>query len=234
MCTVSFVKTEDGAIITSNRDEKTTRPVALPPKIYVSGHKRIVFPEDPLSGGSWFTVDENSNTAVLLNGAKRKHIPRGNYRKSRGLILLEIINATSPLKHWTKMDLENIEPFTVLLYQADALHLLRWDGDHKETTPLEADRDHILSSSTLYTEALQKQREQWFFDFLARNKAVSAKELLSFHHYTEKEDKEYGLIINRGNLLKTLSITQCVIQKNKADIHYLQLFPKEELFTVQL
>lgn len=234
MCTVSFVKTKDGAIITSNRDEKTTRPVALPPKIHASDHKKIVFPEDPLSGGSWFTVDESGNTAVLLNGAKRRHIPAGNYRKSRGLILLEIIDSLSPLKHWTNMDLENIEPFTILLYQAGRLYLLRWDGHHRETTPLEADRDHILSSSTLYTEALQKQREQWFFDFMARNKAVSAEELLSFHCYTEKEDKENGLIINRENLLKTLSITQCVIQKNKADIHYLQLFPKEKFFSLQL
>lgn len=234
MCTVSFIKTEDQVIITSNRDEKTTRPVAWPPKIYATSHKSMAFPKDPLSGGSWFTVDENGNTAVLLNGARQKHIPTGHYRKSRGLILLEVIDALSPLKHWGDMNLENIEPFTILLYREDQLYLLRWDGHHKETTPLKADHNHILSSSTLYTEALQKRREQWFFDFMDHNTPVSSEEMLSFHRYTEEEDNENGLIIDRGNLLRTLSITQCVIRKDKTDIHYLQLFPEKEFFTLQI
>lgn len=221
-------------IITSNRDEKITRPVALPPEIYVADQKKIVFPEDPLSGGSWFSTDEKGNTAVLLNGAKQKHISRGSYRKSRGLILLELIKAASPITHWTTINLENIEPFTVMLFQASGLYLLRWDGHHRETTSLEADRNHILSSSTLYTKALQKQREQWFFDFMARNRPVSPETLLSFHRYTEKEDKKNDLVIDRGNLLKTLSITQCIIKKDSVIMHYRQLFPNEKLSTVQL
>ncbi|MBC9797548.1 NRDE family protein [Sinomicrobium weinanense] len=234
MCTVSFIKTEDRVIITSNRDEKTTRPVALPPKIYTTDNKRIVFPKDPLSGGSWFTVDESGNTAVLLNGARQKHTPQGPYRKSRGLILLEIMAARSAPEYWNDMNLDNIEPFTVLLYREDRLYLLRWDGLYKETASLKTKDPYILSSSTLYTETLQKQREQWFFDFMDRNEAVSPEALLSFHRYTEEEGGENGLIINRNNLLKTLSITQCVIQKGKTDIHYLQLFPNEKFFTLQL
>lgn len=50
--------------------------MAINPKVYVLEKKKVVFPKDSLSGGSWFTVDERANIAVLLNGAEEKHISR--------------------------------------------------------------------------------------------------------------------------------------------------------------
>ncbi|RNL93517.1 hypothetical protein ED312_02535 [Sinomicrobium pectinilyticum] len=234
MCTVSFVNTGSQVILTSNRDESTVRPIALPPEVHSLNHKKVVFPKDHLYGGSWFTMDMNGATAILLNGAREKHTFKGNYRKSRGLILLEIIGAPSPVGHWTGMNLENIEPFTVLLYAAPDLFLLRWDGIGRETSALETEKLHILSSSTLYTEAKQKQREEWFYDFTAQHRDLSPEKLLDFHEHTEKDNRESGLVINRGNLLRTLSITQSVIEKDKACMNYLQLFPEREFFSLQL
>lgn len=234
MCTVSFVNTGAQVILTSNRDESTVRPISLPPEVHIVNRKKIVFPKDRLYGGSWFTMDTNGTTAVLLNGAREKHIPKGNYRKSRGLILLEIISAVSPVKHWATMNLKNIEPFSVLLFTAPDLFLLRWDGVGKETSALEAEKLHILSSSTLYTKEKQKQREQWFHHFTAQNKELTPEKLLDFHQYTEEGNKETGLVINRGNLLRTLSITQSIIGKDMTCMNYLQLFPEKEFFSLQL
>ena len=89
MCTVSFVNANGKIIITSNRDEKIIRPKAIEPKSYCINNKNILFPKDPKAGGTWFAVDEYSNIIVLLNGADEKHIVTGNYKKSRGLIVLE-------------------------------------------------------------------------------------------------------------------------------------------------
>jgi hypothetical protein len=45
---------------------------------------------------------------------------------------------------------------------------------------------------------------------------------MHFHQFTENHNSEYGLQINRNNLLKTVSITQCVINKTIA-LNYIDL-----------
>ncbi|HOD09770.1 MAG TPA: hypothetical protein PKH91_03415, partial [Flavobacterium sp.] len=50
---------------------------------------------------------------------------------------------------------------------------------------------------------------------------VNEAELFNFHRYTEEENTEHGLVINRNDVLKTLSITQAVVEKNKVQMtHY--------------
>lgn len=91
MCTVTFVKTADKIVITSNRDEKIIRPNAIPPQNYMVNGKNVIYPKDPKAGGTWCVVDENGTVLVLLNGANEKHTVKLPYRKSRGLIVLELI-----------------------------------------------------------------------------------------------------------------------------------------------
>ena len=90
MCTVSFVPTQNGICITSNRDEKISRSKAISPQKTTINNKEITFPKDPQAGGTWFAHDDK-NVIVLLNGAEEKHVSKGNYRKSRGLIVLDLI-----------------------------------------------------------------------------------------------------------------------------------------------
>ena len=111
MCTVSFVYSQDKIIITSNRDEKVIRPNAIPPKKHTINGKSIFFPKDPKAGGTWFAVDVYGTVLVLLNGAEEKHEVKLPYRKSRGLIVLDIISSESPKDFWSQIDLENSNPF---------------------------------------------------------------------------------------------------------------------------
>ena len=98
MCTVSFVRANDSIIITSNRHENIRRQNAVKPALYESSDKRIIFPKDPRAGGTWFAATDTGVVCVLLNGAFEKHIPVPPYRKSRGLVLLEIIENEDPRK----------------------------------------------------------------------------------------------------------------------------------------
>ena len=108
MCTVSFVQTNDTIIITSNRDEKTLRPSAIPPRSYTVNGKNLIFPKDPKAGGTWFVANAYGVILVLLNGAYEKHEVLLPYRKSRGLIVLDMISSLSPKDFWSEIDLENI------------------------------------------------------------------------------------------------------------------------------
>jgi uncharacterized protein with NRDE domain len=228
MCTVSFVNANGKVIITSNRDEKIIRPNAIEPKNYLINNKKIIFPKDNKAGGTWFAIDEYSNILVLLNGAEEKHVLKESYRKSRGLIVLELISSESPIEAWDKIDLDTIEPFTVVLFENQKLYQLRWNEAEKETKELDSNQSHIWSSSTLYSATIREKRANWFYTFLDTKPEVNEEELFNFHRYTEQENQEHGLVINRNDILKTLSITQTVIEKNKVEIHYSDLITEKE------
>lgn len=231
MCTVSFVATNDKIIITSNRDEKTARPSAIPPRSYTVNGKNLIFPKDPKAGGTWFVANADGVILVLLNGADEKHEVYLPYRKSRGLIVLDMISSLSPKDFWSEIDLENIEPFTLVLFQNNALFQLRWNGKEKETTSLDIHQNHIWSSSTLYSSSIREKRANWFHTFMNQNPEITESKMHDFHRYTEEENDENGLVINRNDEMKTLSITQAVIEKNKVAILHYDLIAQQDFST---
>jgi hypothetical protein len=164
----------------------------------------------------------------LLNGAEEKHLLKENYRKSRGLIVLELISSESVIEQWKTIELENIEPFTLVLFENQKLYQLQWNEIEKSKTELDNNQNYIWSSSTLYSKEIRVKRANWFHTFLDTNPKVNADELFNFHRYTEEENTEHGLVINRNGNLKTLSITQTIIEKNKVVIQYNDLIAKKD------
>ncbi len=231
MCTVSFVKVENKVIITSNRDEMVLRPNAIKPKNYMVNGKNIIFPKDPKGGGTWYAVDHNGTILVLLNGADEKHVQKGAYRKSRGLIVLDLISSLSPKDYWSEIDLDNIEPFTLVLFQKAALYQLRWNGLKKVTIELNVNDKHIWSSATLYPEMVRQDRADLFYSFLDKQGIISEKDMYHFHRYTDQNDHQNGLVINRNNEMKTLSITQSISEQNKVAIRHYDLIDQKESCT---
>lgn len=228
MCTVSFVNANGKVIITSNRDEKIVRPEAIEPQNYLINNKNIIFPKDKKAGGTWFAINEHATILVLLNGADEKHILKEAYRKSRGLIVLDLISRESVINEWNKINLENIEPFTLVLFENQKLYQLRWNEKEKSTLELDNNQSYIWSSSTLYSKQISQKRASWFYTFLDTKPEVNADELFNFHRYTEEDNTEHGLVINRNNSLKTVSITQTVIEENKVTIHYNDLLAEKD------
>ena len=227
MCTVSFVAANDKIIITSNRDEAVLRP-ALKPDEYVVNGRKILFPKDPQAGGTWFATNEKSDVVVLLNGAAEKHKHLFTYRKSRGLIVLDLISSESAIQTWREIDLDNIEPFTVVLFESGKLYQLRWDFSEKETVVLDTAKNYVWSSSTLYPNEIREKRSQWFYSFLETKSDVNENEMFNFHRYTEDKNQENGLVIDRNGQLKTLSITQAVIENQSLKIMHFDLIDQTE------
>lgn len=228
MCTVSFVNAHGKIIITSNRDEKTLRPNAIEPRNYSINNKNIIFPKDKKAGGTWYAVNENAAVLVLLNGAAERHQLKESYRKSRGLIVLELISSDAVRAKWETIDLEGIEPFTLVLFEAGKLYQLRWDEVAKSVLQLDISKSHIWSSSTLYPKEIREKRAAWFYNFLDTKPEVNEEEMFNFHRYTETGNTEHGLVINRNETLKTLSITQTVVESNKVVMHYNDLIAETD------
>ncbi|MDW8849388.1 NRDE family protein [Flavobacterium sp. MMLR14_040] len=231
MCTVSFVNNNGVVIITSNRDEQLIRPSAIAPRNYNQNGKNVIYPKDPKAGGTWFAVDADKTVLVLLNGGLVKHEAAFSYRKSRGLIALDIIYSDSPKDFWSEIDLENIEPFTLVLYQEEKLYELIWDGFGKRMTRLDENKNHIWSSVTLYPGEIRKKRSDWFTQFLKDKSEISPQDMFRFHRNTQDDDTENGLVINRQDILKTLSITQVTIEQNKGIMRHYDLINAEDFST---
>jgi hypothetical protein len=223
MCTVTFIPDGRGAYhLTSNRDEHVGRARALPPR----RHDDISYPRDAAAGGSWVALKRNGDAGVLLNGAFVKH-QRGNmYRRSRGLIFLDIIHASCPPGHFSQMELEGIEAFTMILFINKALIECRWDGNLKWVRELETTRPHIWSSVTLYDEATQARREDMLTKWYCPED-VSTESILDFHRHARMEGK-----------VSTVSITTLRVGRGKARIKYIDLketpAPRKSAFLIRL
>ena len=227
MCTVSFVANHESFIITSNRDEHIARPLAYEPREEIINHKRIIYPKDPKAGGSWFAVNEDHVATVLLNGAFRRHESTGDYRKSRGLVLLELISNKRPKDELRKMELVKIEPFTIVLWQYPSLIEFRWDGRRRYIKELAPDKYHIWSSTTLYSKEVIEFREEIFHQFMGMPGEKDHDSVFEFHSGNNGDHKN-GFVIDCENGLKTFSITQALIKEQEASLKHKDLINERE------
>lgn len=223
MCTVTFIPAKEKIYFTSNRDEKQWRKDAAIPTVYEYESGKILFPKDTDAGGTWIAVHENGNAIVLLNGGFETHIPKPPYRKSRGLILLDLIEGATPYNSFLAIKLANIEPFTAIIW--DDLHLFecRWDGIQKHTKQLDERLPHIWSSVTLYSDAVIRKRNQWFDNWINRNGQPTIQDILHFHQFTGDGDSHNDLRMNRDGIVFTVSVTSLAISSHKAAMLYLDL-----------
>ncbi len=208
MCTVTFVPVNKSEfIITHNRDEKLSRKPSLVPEFKNQQGIKLLYPIDADANGTWFCTDENGRIACILNGAFEKHISNPPYRKSRGLIVLDVFKENSFEKWCTETDLLEIEPFTLILFDKNSLLEFRWDGDKKHLKKLSTEKPHIWSSSTLYSIEAKNKRENWFSDWLT-NYESTPKSLYNFHNYGGNDTKEINLKMEILGSHQTVSITQ--------------------------
>lgn len=228
MCTVSFIPFNDRIIVTSNRDEKVSRKKAIPPSFNKYKEQNFIFPKDADAGGTWITVKENGDAAVLLNGAFTDHVHHPPYRKSRGLILLDIMAEDSPSDYFNKIDLENIEPFTIVLMENGLLFEFRWDGNKNFIKQLPIHQPKIWSSATLYNIEVVKNREQWFADFLYYIPEPTREDIFNFHQFTGGGDLRNDLLMYRDGAHSTVSITCIELAKEQTEMVYLDLSDEKE------
>ena len=192
MCLVSFVPLSNSIVITSSRDESTGRKKPIMIHDWIRTKKSLTFPQD-VKGGTWIGHDNFNNFLVILNGARLKHERANAYRKSRGLIVLDLLDADDIPLAWENVDLMDIEPFTLLHYSSEGnLWEWVWDGKNKLTNQLDIKKGHCWLSSTLYTPEEWTTMKHKFQDVLPT--LTNAEVIRSFHLEHRYEDKPCGII----------------------------------------
>ena len=227
MCTVTFLPKKKGFILTSNRDEDTSRARKVNfPEIVSFDEESLIFPKDLQAGGTWIAADNAGKVTVLLNGGFEAHIKKDNYRKSRGLVVLDSFgytNAKDFVKHY---DFSNIEPFTLVLIQYEkgntSIAQVVWDGSIPHYTKLDSNTPQIWSSSTLYDTDTRDQRKTWFADYLKKGD-FSVFGIRKFHEFGGNGDTKNDLKMKRSDNLGTVSISSVEFDDRGGEFVYQDL-----------
>lgn len=231
MCTVTYVPFYNGYFLTSNRDEKSTRNKAILPKEYLLDNVKLIYPKDGDAGGTWIVLKENGDSLCLLNGAFENFIDTGNYKISRGNVVLQIATENNLVAAFKNIELINTAPFTLIIVYENQLFECRWDGEKKYCKVLDNERAYIWSSATLYDKNTQNKRQDWFIQFLLENNIPSQKDLFYFHTNTGDGDKENDLLMNRNEQYFTVSITGVAVCKNESEMYYQDLKNNDTICT---
>ena len=221
MCSLSYLKTKHGFVITNNRDEFVERAIAFSPTFMKTKTSQILCPIDTQANGTWIGAKENGMVICLLNGAFEPHIRKPPYKKSRGIVALDTIKAEHSFNFIQEMMLENIEPFTMVFFTNQSIQELRWDGTKKHFAKLDHLKNHFWSSCTLYNKAEIKKRSDYFQNWTAQN-YLDSNSILLFHQNKIEEEDKPGIFLERA-FQKTVSITQIIKKKNTVSFEYFDM-----------
>ena len=233
MCTATYIPINPaGFVLTHSRDEKTSRPRALPPATLRIGGQLITFPKDPKGMGTWIAQSAGL-TACLLNGAFVAHQPKPPYKHSRGLIVLDVfdyVSIDSFIKHYA---FTGLEPFTLILAESNRLVEVRWNGRRVFITEKDPIAPHIWSSATLYTANMMRQREGWFTQWQQQTKQGSVEAIRQFHKTAGDGNPHTALRMNRQNQYATVSLTTALHIGTQTELVYEDLLQPHQSTQIQ-
>lgn len=237
MCTVSFLRIPHGFSVMMNRDESPLRPKPEDIKQAVveaaeGGGRRVIFPVDPSSQGTWIGANDQGVVIALMN----QH-PQGCARPAmavtRGRLVpeaLKAVSAITALERIAALDLSATPPFLALGFDDQGGPLsLRWDGSHLERR-LYADGALELSSSSFEPDDILPRREAQFDLMLKSVEGKDAAEVLAaqeaYHFSEEPQPGPVAVWMTRDDA-RTVSYTHLLVQPKTCFLRYLDRDAKE-------
>lgn len=216
MCTVSYIATSEGYVLTSNRDEAMGRRTLAPEWWSPKAGSAFRAPRDLEKNGTWIASGKDGRSACLLNGAFEKHHRQLSYAASRGALIPMAFQMQNFPEFVANYDFSGFEPFTLILID-DLLQVVRWDGRRRVVEFLSKSRPYLWSSATLYTESIHREKYKRFEAFLQRNPSPEPQHVLELHGLKTAND----FVIKRAEV-QTVSITQVVAGTHRAEMQYHQ------------
>ncbi len=218
MCTLTYRLTDVGYELFFNRDEQLTREQALPPQ--VDSHLHAIYPIDPVGKGTWLAVHQSGISLALLNYYQAEKKSSVKIFKSRGEIILTLLNSTeNVVEAFKAMLLTLYQPFQLCIFMPDLslssskVLFFQWDGERltelQQTMP-------ITSSSVDYPEVYQARKNN--FEQMVTTESPSTEQLIKFHQSTQSSGKLSVQMSRRD--AKTVSFSHICVA-NEIEFNYL-------------
>jgi hypothetical protein len=171
MCTLTVVPLPDSAVrVAFNRDERPTRPPALPPAVRTFGRRQAVLPTDPQSGGTWLAVNDAGLVLAVLNATPEHPPAAAGGRLSRGVVIPALLESDTPADALTELDrafdYRDFAPFRLVLAGNGLAADVRWDGRRPMVmTRLLGGTPLLFTSSGLGDRLVEGVRRELFDQF---------------------------------------------------------------------
>lgn len=223
MCTVTWRASADGYEIYFNRDERNVRAPEQAPRIEERAGVRFLAPRDGAAGGSWMGANDRGLGVALLNRYVPDTGPARPAFRSRGLLLIDLLDALQPAEVGERLaetDLERYQPFSLLAMDpAGRPRLFEWTG-YKLEEHAEPGSHIPLASSSFDQKQARVQRKQLFTDMLAAAGGEANDTMLSaFHHSHAGGPGPFSVCMHRADA-ETRSYTRLIVRAREVEMRW--------------
>ena len=228
MCTVTVVPYGGGFRVMCNRDERRTRPAALPPRIQRVGTRVAAFPLDPLGGGTWIGVNDAGLVLTLLNRQRVLPSVRRIARpRSRGFLvrmLLDQGSSAAAVQALSRFDVTEFDPFSLVAIDASHVRVANSDGVDLgfANAPLAAPM--LFTSSSLGDALVEAPRQRLFERMVVRQRRGWLEAQARFHRHQWRARPEISVRMARVDAL-TVSETVVDVSAEGHRLAYESLLP---------
>jgi hypothetical protein len=223
MCTITVVPHERGVRLVCNRDERRTRPAALPPRIHHLGGHPALFPRDPQGGGTWIGVNGAGIAVALLNRCRTVDANDTTPKRSRGLVVRELLRCTSLSQAAAAveaLDPRAFEPFQVVIVgERRVLAATSAAGTRIRCTAQRFAKPLLFTSSSLGDRLVDGPRRRLFDRLVVRSRAGWLSGQAQFHEHQWRDRPDISVRMERDDA-RTVSRTKIDVTNDGALVQY--------------
>jgi hypothetical protein len=221
MCTVTFIARQRGYCLGMNRDEKLTRPAALPPKKTKVNGCVVVGPSEP-GGGTWISLNDSGACFALINWYSIAARVNQN-AITRGEVVNSVSTAISPDfadASLGELSLKRINPFRLIGVFPATGELVEWRWDLKRLVR----KSHRWKtqqwiSSGFDEPKAQRVRGRTFQQALYQASAGRLDWLRRLHGSHSPRTGPFSTCMHRADAA-TVSYTEITVSPRDAVMHY--------------
>ena len=222
MCTVTIVPHERGVRLVCNRDERRSRPPALPPKLIRVSERRAIFPIDPAGGGTWIGANDTGLVLTLLNRSEGCTRRPAADEWSRGLIvrtLIECASLDAVVSALETLDVSRFAPFRLVAMQNVRVAVVTGDGCTTASQIEPLTRPLLFTSSSLGDALVEQPRRELFDRLVVSRPAARLQGQARFHRHRWTARPDISVLMSRHDAM-TVSRTVVDLTERRSTMLY--------------
>lgn len=222
MCTVTWLRHNHGDYaVFFNRDEQRRRATAHPPAVHNTGGVRYLAALDGEAGGTWLAANEHGLTLGLLNYYEAEHVWRACQPRSRGLLVLSLIDEPE-LDEVTRrvrdLRADEYHPFILVAFDRRTTRAHTWDGRRIGVRDL-GEEDLPLSTSSFDTPSVLARRGTAFRRLRETQHGLTPASLQQFHDSHDPHGGAYSVCMSRQDA-HTVSFSRVRVTAGEVEFFY--------------
>jgi hypothetical protein len=229
MCTVTIVPHEGGVRLVCNRDERRTRPPALPPRLIRAGQRRAILPIDPAGGGTWIAANDAGLVLTLLNRHEGRYAPgsAATEDRSRGLIvraLIECATLESVRDALDALGTSRFAPFRLVAVQNARAAVITSAGCETSCEVRPLTDPLFFTSSSLGDRIVEAPRRELFERLVVNETESRLRGQARFHRHRWPGREPISILMSRADAV-TVSRTVVDVDTRGCALAYRSLAP---------